>query len=331
MKIPKKKFFPQFHSALFGSLENLRGKKISVIGHVRPDGDALGSQIAITRMLRALDYDAIAICYSPIPLDLQFMIGDTPIISQDHTADLRDVCILVDCAARERAGADFEVRLPHVELNIDHHISNPNFASHNLVDTKAAATCEIIAGLFIDLDLPLDPVSAQALYVGIATDTGQFSYLSTTARIFNLAERLVLLGASPSEAANQLYFQNSFAKRKLLERFLSHMEVYFEGKLIVSTLHDRDYKELNACYEDAEGLIDYIRSIKDVQIAAFIDDRSTFSKVSLRSNNPLYDVSQIVAKLGGGGHKMAAGATMQGDWENLLHVLLEEIHAVFER
>ncbi len=315
-------YFPRFHTVFWAGLKNLRGKKISVIGHIRPDGDALGSQVALTRVLRALGYDACAVAYSPIPKNLYFLIGDTPIVFNDKNADLRDAAILVDCASLDRVGDLFLSRLPECLLNVDHHISNPGFGKNNIVVTDAAATCEILAGLFIDFDFPIDHATAQALYVGIATDTGQFCYNTTTARVFDLVHRLVKLGAVASAAANELYFNDPLAKRKLLQVFLSRMEIHCGGRFMLSVLHDSDYAETGAAYEDAEGLIDFLRNIEGVEIVAFIDDRTSFAKTSLRSRSSDYDVSKIASEFGGGGHKMAAGYTGKGEWMKIRDDLL---------
>jgi phosphoesterase RecJ-like protein len=196
---------------------------------------------------------------------------------------------------------------PEVALNVDHHISNKLYGSENLVIATACATAEILAGFYMDNGYEIDAVTAQALYVGIATDTGQFRFPSTTPDTFEIARRLCECGANPSEAAHELYERESFAKIKLLQNFLDSLTMEFENRVCVGLIENGVYESTGATIDDSEGLVDYARAIDGVDIGVMIEDRAGALKGSLRAKDPKYRVDQIAKQFGGGGHACAAG------------------------
>lgn len=306
-------------------LPRLTDSPVAVLGHVRPDGDCIGSQVALCRMLRAKGVDAFAVNEHPVPRNLQPFVGDTPfLLAEDANLEGRTL-VSTDCADRKRFGKAFEPRLGPVTGNIDHHISNSNYAEVNLIDGESCATGEILAGIFFDLDLPMDPVTAQALYIGIATDTGQFRFRGTSRRTFEIVGRLMDAGADPAEAALHLYENESFAKLKLLQKFIESFERHADGRICLGVIDADMYTTTGADTEDTEGLVDYARSIDGVAIGVLLEDRHGSIKGSLRAKDPACRVDLIAREFNGGGHAAAAGFNMDEPLASLKPRLIEAL------
>jgi phosphoesterase RecJ-like protein len=200
---------------------------------------------------------------------------------------------------------------------IDHHLSNIGYAEFNLVDSSSAATCEILAGLFFDNNLPVDAQAAQALFTGILTDTGQFRFNSTTRRCFVIAGELVARGAHPAEAGFELYERETEGKLRLLQQFLATLRLECNRRVCIGVLPAGIFASTGSNTEDTEGLVDYARSIDGVDIGALIEERPDGSvKASLRAKDPEYRVDLVAAKFNGGGHACAAGLNLKTGAEN---------------
>jgi len=292
---------------LTGELSENR-QKVAVIGHMRPDGDCVGSQVGLCRVLNQLGIQAVAINQDPVPETLAPFIGDTP-WSRPNTlyTAATHVAILVDCADAERCGAAIREAFPQPLINIDHHISNEGYARSNLIEAQASATAEILAGMFLDLDVTIDPVTAQALYVGIATDTGQFRFPSTSPRVFKICSELIDRGANPNGAAQALYENQTFNQLDLLQRFLRSLRIECSGRVCIGRLTRADYNDTQALREDAEGFVDYARSIQGVDIGVLMEERDDGIKCSLRAKRAAIRVDKLAQVFGGGGHACAAG------------------------
>lgn len=303
--------YPAFTDTFPGLLAALpKDRQIVVIGHARPDGDCIGSQVALVRVCRALGYDAVCLNPDPVPRRLEFCVGDTPFLAfADVAPDA--VAVYVDCADSGRAGARIAERFSAPVGVIDHHISNLGYATHNLVDAASCATAEILTGLFLRHALPIDVITAKALYVGIATDTGQFRFRATTARTFAYASELVRLGAEPDEAGNELYERESFGKIQLLQHFLASLRTECDGRICLGILPEGIYEQTGTGVEDTEGLVDYARSIEGVDIGVLIEIRQGAIKGSLRAKRPDFRVDQVAARFNGGGHACAAGLNLK--------------------
>ena len=275
------KFYPEQSAAFADAVDALRGKKVAVLGHQRPDGDCIGSTVALVRVLNRIGIETIGLNRDPVPLALLSFVGDTPLMRVDEYESEKDadLAVTVDSADFKRVGDRLNGLFPEVALNLDHHISNKRYGTKNLVIETASATAEILAGIFIDLEYEIDEVTAQALYVGIATDTGQFRFPSTTPDTFSIARRLCEYGARPSAAALELYERESFAKIKLLQHFLDSLHLEFGGRICVGLLRDGVYAETGASIEDVEGLVDYARAIDGVDVGVLIEDRRVQLKV----------------------------------------------------
>src|SRR4051812_14474830 len=212
------KFYPQLSAGFARLLESIKGRKVAVVGHARPDGDCIGSQVAVARVLQTRGHDVICVNADPVPRRLAFLAQGMKFFRTDDVLKMTEdrAAIFVDCADHARPGERLKLRYPAPVAVIDHHLSNLGFAGMKLVDSDSAATCEILSGVFFDNGLPVDAQSAQALYTGILTDTGQFRFNPPSRRCFVLAGELVARGAKPAEAGYQLYERETEAKLRLL-------------------------------------------------------------------------------------------------------------------
>lgn len=305
------KFFPELSARFAQLLPRLAGHRIAVIGHARPDGDCIGSQTALARMLKAKGYDVVCVNPDKVPRRLQFLVTDLRFLKADEVPEGDCLAIYSDCADQDRAGEKVKQRFPEASVSIDHHISNTGFARENFVDVAAAATCEILAGVFLDNQLPIDAITAQALFVGIMTDTGQFRFNSTTRRTFMIAAELVARGASPADAGAEIYERESAGKIQLVQHFLASFTMECGGRVCIGLLPDGIFARTGTSPEDTEGLVDYARSIDGVDIGVLIEERPGVIKASLRSKEPAYRVDQIAALFNGGGHACAAGLNLK--------------------
>lgn len=311
--LPGSMIYPRFHDTFARLLAACVGRKIVVIGHARPDGDCIGSQVALCRLLRAGGHDAVCCNPDDVPRRLAFLVADTPFVALAQAVAEGRVAIFVDCADRKRASSRFADAFPRPLGNIDHHLSNAGYAEFNLVITSSAATGEILAGLAQDAALALDPVTAMALYTGIATDTGQFRFAATTELTFRLAAGLVAAGADPARMGLELYERETFGKLQLLQRFLASLETCAEGRVCIGLLPEGIYAETGTETDDTEGLVDYARAIDGVEIGALIEVRDGAIKGSLRAKNAAYRVDKLASQFGGGGHACAAGLNVTGE------------------
>jgi phosphoesterase RecJ-like protein len=331
------KFYPEL-SAQFGRLlESLAGRKIAVVGHARPDGDCIGSQVAVARVMQARGHDVICVNADPVPRRLAFLVPGIPFVRTDDVLKSTEdrAAIFVDCADHARGGERLKLKYPAPVAMVDHHLSNVGYAALNLVDNTSAATCEILAGMFFDNGLPVDAQCAQALFAGILTDTGQFRFNSTSRRCFVLAGELVARGAHPAEVGHELYERENMGKLKLLQHVLGSLQLEGGGRICIGRLPPGIFEQTGSTIEDTEGLVDYARSIDGVDIGALIEERTDGTvKASLRSKDPAYRVDLVAAQFNGGGHACAAGLNLKtgtGNFYARLVAALEERLEVVDR
>lgn len=328
-------FYPE-HTTVFSELlREAAGKTIVVIGHIRPDGDCIGSQLALTRILRQQGIDAQAVNQHPIPRNMVNFCADTPF--QTAAVFLQErhgtPSILVDCASRGRIGDPLAAHFTEHFGNIDHHISNRGFARFDIVNARSSSTSGLLAGMVFDLGLPLDAVTAQALYLGIVADTGQFRYRSDDPALFEICARLVHAGANPAEAARHLFEEEPWSKIELMRCFLGSLRLESRGRVCIGTLRLEDFQSCRANREDAEGLIDIARDIAGVEIAVLLEHRNDGpgTKGSLRAVDERLRVDRIATRFGGGGHACAAGFLSDLPMEELCDELLESIEALYSK
>ena len=329
------KFYPDLSPRFAELLARAGERTVAVVGHARPDGDCIGSQVAVARVLSAMGRKVVCVNADTVPRRLQYLTtGMTFRRTDEVVADRTEYAtIFVDCADQARPGDRLKARFASVLGNIDHHVSNIGYAEYNLVDSGSAATCEILAGICFDNQLPVDAQAAQALYTGILTDTGQFRFASTSRRTFLLAAELMARGARPPEAGYELYERETMGKLQLLQRYLASLRLECGGRVCVGLLPNGIFKETGSNTEDTEGLVDYARSIDGVDIGVLIEERPDGTvKASLRSKDPAYRLDRIAAQFNGGGHACAAGLSLKMATlefrERLLVALESQLQAV---
>ncbi|MFO7726450.1 MAG: bifunctional oligoribonuclease/PAP phosphatase NrnA [Oceanipulchritudo sp.] len=325
-----KAYFPDHSRAFMEAIEAIRGRPVAVLGHVRPDGDCIGSQVALARCLRQMGFDAVCYNHHEVPANCASFVGDTPFHVDSEGVEKERLAISVDCADRKRLGPILQEAFPSVYLNVDHHVSNALYAEKNLIEGHSSATGEILAGILLDNGLPMDAVCAQALYVGIATDTGQFRFSSTTRDTFEICCHLMEKGADPAAAAMELYERESPAKLALLQRFLASFRFLCEGRVCVGIIDKAAWEETGAGKEDTEGLVDYARSIKGVEIGVLLEEREDILKGSFRAKDPIHRVDQLAIQFNGGGHACAAGFNPESTMEAFYPRLVEALETHFE-
>jgi len=317
--------YPRFAARFAVLLSELRDKQVVVIGHQRPDADCIGSQVALCRLMRAQGIDAVCMNPDPVPRRIRFLVGDTPFYQREELKSEGRLAVFTDCADHGRAGEKVRALYPVPVACFDHHISNHGFARFDFVDTASAATAEVLTGLCLDADLPLDRISAQALYTGIMTDTGQFRFASTSERVFRLCAELLARGADPALAGQELYERESFGRLKLLQHFINSLRMECNGRVCIGVLPLGIFDSTGASVEDTEGLVDYARSIDGVEIGVLIEERAGTIKASLRGKHSGYRIDTLAAVFNGGGHASAAGLNYQSTLDEFYPRLLAAI------
>ncbi len=322
-------FYPHASPEFGEWVKSLPGKRVAVIGHARPDGDCIGSQVALARVLRQAGAEAHCVNQDGVPRRLEFVARDERFLEPGEWMNDGWTAVSVDCSDADRPGETVKAVVSGYEANIDHHISNTHFARRNFVEVSSAATAEVLGGFFFDNGYPIDPVTAQGLYVGIATDTGQFRFPATSRRVFQICGRLLELGADPAVASSHLYEQESMGKMKLLQVYLASLRMVCDRRACIGVLPRDVFETTGASFEDTEGLVDYARSIHGVDVGAIIEDRGNEVKGSLRAKEGRFRVNDLAARFGGGGHVCAAGFTVQMTMETFYPRFLEELREHF--
>ena len=282
-----------------------------VISHFRPDGDAIGCSLAMGLCLLNLHKDVTIWNEDGLPERFKFLEEAGRItVPEPNTAPF-DVVFILDTAVRNRAGDACLAAIPPgaIWVNIDHHVSNDRLGDLTYVDTSAPATGQILFELFAHGGFPVTKAMANALYAAISTDTGSFQYPSTTARTYAITAELVAAGVNVGEINQNLYETCPRRRLELLRALLNVLHFSSEDRVASFALTAATAKNIGTIPDDTEGLIDTIRSIEGVIVAAFFEEVSEgLIRISLRSKNPKIDVCAICAEFGGGGHKLAAGA-----------------------
>ncbi len=314
--------------------------RIVVATHENPDGDAIGSLVAAAAGLRQLG-KRVRMYLEPgssIPSELR-LLDVSGLERHLEPAELADWTLLaVDCATARRLGRGHGplVDAAATVVSIDHHYDNTRFGDVNLIDGGASSTAEILFDVLEALDVALTAGIAQALYVALVTDTGRFQQRTTGPGALRMAARLVDAGVD-TERVYELVFETvPMRKLRLLARVIDHLVLYEHGRVAVSHVDREDFQRLGAAESDTEGLVDFLRAIRGVDVAALIreppltDGAAPPNRVSLRSRGAI-DVSEIARKMGGGGHRQAAGFSHGGDLLSIHHFIAAEAAARLPR
>lgn len=299
--------------AEIGSLLRSR-QRFVVMSHFRPDGDALGSTLAMGLCLRALGKDVTMWNHDVVPEKFHYLPEHALVQQPPDEPQEFDVAIMLDTAVQNRAGKSVTA-VKHADfwINLDHHISNNHYGDLAYIDAVAPATGQILFDLIEDQRLPLTRAMADNLFVAISTDTGSFQYPSTTARTYEIGAELIRAGVNVGELSQQMYESHPRRRLELLRAVLNLLRFTSGGKVASFALPLATVRELGAQPEDNEGLIDHIRAVQGVIVAAFFEELPDgHIRISLRSKDPRADVCQVCAQFGGGGHVLASGARTKG-------------------
>lgn len=315
-------------------LAELRSReRFLLTAHEGPDGDALGSLLGMHHLLGQLGKDSVMFMAAkefPLPIEYRFLPLEE--VFHEPPADMADrTVIFLDCGNIDRMPVDFLSDGDNFRINIDHHHDNTRFGDVNLVETGASSTAEIVYNLAAALGAEITPEIAAALYVGLITDTGKFMYENTNARTHRIAADLIDAGVAVDETYRRLYEHVPIEKLRLLSRALDGIQRFCGERLIVSYITEADYDASGAGEEMTEGIIDHLRSIEGVKVAALVRDLGdrgrAARKVSLRSSGGEIDVSAMARAHGGGGHKRAAGFSTDLELDDLISFLCGEVKA----
>jgi len=292
-----------------------KAKQIILVTHCNPDGDGIGSQLALFDALQSSGIRVQMHNRDGVPRIYQFLTYADQVVKGDWQGELQaDVIISLDCGARSRLGMPDAFFESATLINLDHHTSNQAFGDINLVDARYCATGAMIYDLLLAMQLPISEASASAMYTAILTDTSSFRLASATADVYRLAALLIDAGAEPWPISVGVYESRPLGGLKMMTACLETLEVHDQGRSAwIYVTHDI-YQQSGADVEDTEGLIDYARSIDGVEVAVFVrvDESLTDCwKVSFRGKTYV-DVGSLAATLGGGGHRHAAGCLMRG-------------------
>jgi bifunctional oligoribonuclease and PAP phosphatase NrnA len=306
-----------------------------VTTHENPDGDALGSLLAMKLGLEQLGKDAVMTLYGDIPLPGEYAFMALDGLRRDWPEDAETrVLLALDCANESRIADLSILRRAPLVVDIDHHHDNTRFGAVNLIVPEASSTAEVLRDVFRELGVRLTPEIAEALYIALVTDTGRFQYTNTTPKALRLAAELVEAGADVHRIFQGVYESVQFAKLKLLARALDRAQVYEGGAIVVSYLLRTDFADVGAAEPYSEGIIDYLRAVEGAEMAVLIrepprrrDGEGPKRRVSLRSSVDELDVSAIARRSGGGGHRQAAGFSSDASIDEITEFVRREFAA----
>ncbi|MFH0924814.1 MAG: bifunctional oligoribonuclease/PAP phosphatase NrnA [bacterium] len=290
-----------------------------ITSHVNPDGDSLGSEIALAMALKKMNKEVVVLGKEGIPGLYKFLPGVDLIKNQEYISDYKSyVAIILDCGDIKRIQADIDkVRDSILIINIDHHFSNNYYGDQNLVCPEASATAEIIYELIEEVNSKLfDKDIATNLYVGIFTDTGSFRYANTTPKSLFITSKLLAYDVKPDIVATQIHETVSYGRLKLLGKALHNLEVSSDGRKAWMVINKKMAQQTNHSLLDTEEFVNYPRSIRGIEVAILFREEVKGYKVSLRSKGKL-NVANVALKFNGGGHNNAAGCTIEADLEKV--------------
>lgn len=296
--------------------------KFLLTSHARPDGDAVGSVLALGQVMKGIGKEYDIVLRDPVPVIYKPLPSAEKVIQTEEINGKHDAAIILECDSVQRTGLRGLDANNRFLINIDHHASAKPFAHVNWIDTSAAATGEMIFELAKATGVKVTPEMATCLYTAVLTDTGSFCYQGTDERTFALAQELVRAGADPAQIAHNVYFANPESKMRLLGCALNNLRR--KGKISWMWISQADLQKSGAREEDCEGLVNYALGIADVEVALFFRELPDGRyRVSLRSKGAV-DVARIGEKFGGGGHMCASGCSVPGPLSVATETILAE-------
>lgn len=302
-----------------------------LLSHVRPDGDAIGSQLALAHSLVAMGKSVRVINEDGLPDGLAFLSGSEMVESPPAEPIEAGVVIALDTGNQPRLGARALHAASHatVFVNIDHHVSNPGYGDVAWVDASCPATGEMVYQLLVQLGMPMPVATLEAIYTAVSTDTGSFQFPATTARTYRMAADLIERGLEIGPLNHSIYHDYPFRRIELTRALLATLERSADGAVAHWQLDAATRERLELTPDDSEGLIDLIRAIRGVQVAVFFEELPNDGRirVSMRSKSADVNVCEIAQEFGGGGHVLAAGIRMAGPLEAAKALVLAAISA----
>jgi len=302
------------------------GHNFLITAHVRLDGDALGSELALYLMLKELGKKAVIYNQDRTPERYRFLPAANNIIHNISDIEQYDTGIILDCSDLTRVGNEAEnIKKIKRLINIDHHVSNNGFSSLKILDAKASSTGELLFRLMREMRFDMSKDISTNLYAAIITDTGSFRYSSTTKETFWAAGHLVENGANPQWIAENIYESDSPARLKLLAKALETLSLDLENKIGSMVVTQKDLQETGAAWEHTEGFVDIPRTVRGVEISILYTQRGEDSfKLSLRSKAQV-NVEKVAKKFGGGGHIHASSCWIKGDIESIKTQIIQAV------
>lgn len=289
-------------------------EKVLLATHIYPDGDAIGSQLALGKVLESLGKEVFLYSEEPVSHLYDFLPGCKRLVTSLPPADGFSCAVSVDCADSHRLGGNSEQLLLHKPfIMIDHHLGHHPFGELQWVDPSRSSTGEMIYDLAVALGAQISPEAAFCLYTALVSDTGSFMYPSTSAHTLEVASALVGLGVRPAEVAGRLFDNYTVSRLHLLRLVLDSLELFSKDRIAVIRATGEMFAQTGTMPADTENFINYPRSLASVKVAALIkESRDNVISVSLRSKGRDCDVSKVAGDLGGGGHRNAAGYKLRG-------------------
>jgi phosphoesterase RecJ-like protein len=303
-----------------------KSKTVCVVGHVRPDGDCIGSQLGLAYAMKNAGKQVTCWNEHEIPAKLAFL-DPKNLLCQPKPGVRFDTVVATDCASFERLGAVGDcVGDRGLLINIDHHASNTRYGDIDWVSSKEPSTGELIYQLLADAKWPITQSIADCLFTAVSTDTGSFQYPTTTPATFDTASHLVESGADLARISQEVYESYPLARVQLLRHLYNKFHLTHDSRTAYCWLKKRDYTRTGAKPDDSEGLIDHIRAIQGVVVACLFEEvGSELTRISLRSKSRHVNVNDIAALFGGGGHRAAAGARISGDFPATQRAVLRAV------
>jgi len=295
-------------------VEGIRNSKtFCIVGHVRPDGDCIGSQLGLALALQKQGKEVVCWNEDPVPNKLAFL-DPTHLMRTPEPGHQFDCVIATDCATFERLGTVGPcIENRRLFINIDHHQSNSRYANINWISSRKPSTGELIYRLLSVANWPVTPAIANCLFTAVSTDTGSFQYSTTQPETYYVAGKLVERGADLATVCDEVYQSYPLSRVRLLQHVFNNFRLTSGNRIAYFWLKQTDYSRTGAEPNDSEGLIDHIRAIEPVVIACVFEEMNNGSvRISLRSKSQNINVNEIAKKFGGGGHSAAAGARIEG-------------------
>jgi bifunctional oligoribonuclease and PAP phosphatase NrnA len=280
--------------------------------HINPDGDTLGSMLALGAAIEHLGKKTTLLSSDGVPPILAFLPGSEAVQTGTERGDF-DLGIVLDAGDLSRVGKNRETMETAPRLmDIDHHVTGGVFGEVRLLDAEAAATGEIVYDLILALGVPISPNIAQNLLCALLTDTGSFRFMNVTPRTMAIAGEMIALGGVPNTIAENVFENKPFAAQKLLGRALESLARTPDGRIVWAHVTQSDFAEFDATDEATEGVVNAVRAVQGAEVAVFFREMPTGKlRVSIRARAP-WDISLVAAQFGGGGHRLASGCTMEG-------------------